>query len=198
MRYTPHAVLFVAIAVMASWYLRLDPVLTFWSKERVPMQFNTALCFALLASAVLKPPFVKASLVACFSVAALTVCQYATGFNFGIDQLFCSSHIDTMTSHPGRMDPNTSICFMLLCFSVFGRAKGESPDRYRNRGAALSAVVLIFSVLPVMGYCSGDDSLFRWREMTGMALHTAILFLGLAVFSYRNFLKEPDEPRITG
>ncbi|NIO84302.1 MAG: PAS domain-containing sensor histidine kinase, partial [Candidatus Aminicenantes bacterium] len=47
------------------------------------------------------------------TIGILTLSQYISGTELGIDQLLMEHYITVETSHPGRMAPNTALCFSL-------------------------------------------------------------------------------------
>ena len=92
----------------------------------VPMQYNTALGFVLCGLGLLfivfeKPRAAVAVGVLAATIGVATLLQYIFGFNFGIDQLFHDHDITVKTSHPGRMAPNTAVCFTLVGLAIVAR-----------------------------------------------------------------------------
>lgn len=146
-----------------------------------PMQFNTALSFCILGIIAALPNKSTVSKIlgaSLFAFCGVTFVQYF-GFNFGIDELFYEDPwVTTKTSSPGRMAPNTAICFMLGGIAVFLRGeKGTLP---------LSAVFGI-SLTSVVGYILSLQS-HTWGNMTSMAFSTAFLFLWLSFFKIQDQL----------
>ena len=108
----------LGIIAILGWYLRL-PSLIQIHPTFAPMQFNTAVCFVTsggaLALAALRR-FRMASVLAggVLFLALLTIFQYVSHRNVGIDELFFKHYIFTATSHPGRMSPITATIFSLF------------------------------------------------------------------------------------
>ena len=122
----------------------------------VAMKANTALCFVLMGAALglttrrpavesLKRP-VSGLLVARFLGALagllglLTLGEYVFGWNPGLDQwLFVEPAGAVGTSHPGRMAPETALCFVALALALWlaGAAKKTKVGIVVSAGSGL-------------------------------------------------------------
>ena len=87
------------------------------------MQYNTALGFALGGIGMLcmhyhirRASLIIGGLVA--SIGSLTLLQYIFNIELGIDQLFIEYYIKAETPYPGRMAPNTAMCFSMIGFGM--------------------------------------------------------------------------------
>jgi PAS domain S-box-containing protein len=182
-------VMLIGVVVIVGWMThqtQLIQVLPVF----VPMQFNTALGFLLLGLALflsllklMKPGVVLGLLVSLLGL--LTLMQYMLHVNLGIDQVFMDHYITVETSHPGRMAPNTAVCFF---FSGIALAFNLQWKRIKDPvliGAFLSLIVFILSVISLIGYVLDIPSNYGWGGMTQMAVHTAAAFL---LFSLSNLL----------
>jgi len=103
--------------VIVGWYFKNRTLLQI-HPSFVPKQYNAALGFLLCGGGLLLWEFgqVRATLIAGGMVAAiglLTVIEYVAGVNLGIDELLMKHDITVETSHPGRMGPNSALCFFL-------------------------------------------------------------------------------------
>jgi hypothetical protein len=109
--------MFLGFIVIVGWYTHnttLIQVLPIF----VPMQYNTALGFLLCGGGILAMVFgCKRLTLVCGGIAGavglLTLVQYIFAVDFGIDQLLMKHYVTVETSHPGRMAPNTALCFGL-------------------------------------------------------------------------------------
>ena len=87
------------------------------------MQFNTALCLMLLGIAfmlaVKRHTLLVYAITACVAlIAGLTLYQYSSGISLGIDTLFIETFVTIGAITPGRMAPNTAICFLLTAVGI--------------------------------------------------------------------------------
>lgn len=148
----------------------------------VPMQYNTALGFlaaglGVLALAADRPRLSAGAGWAALLIGAVTGSQYLFGFNLGIDELLMDHEVTVQTSDPGRMAPNTALCFSIagltLVLAVMLRDGGARQILARIGGLALLAL----SVVAMLGYLSGVETAYGWANLTRMALHTALGFL---------------------
>ncbi|MFA6921383.1 MAG: PAS domain S-box protein [Gallionella sp.] len=119
-------------------------------------------------------------------IAALSLSEYLFNWNPGIDQWLFSEPIGTVgTSNPGRMAPETALCFLLLAAALW--IIGASRKRIWTLLVPLNLglLVLILALAAVQSYFTPSLGSYGWFGLTIMAMHTAILFamLGAAVMA---------------
>ena len=194
---TGTAAMLVGAAVLVGWALdsaALKSVLPGW----VSMKPNTAVAFLLTGIAVLLPrpprpplhrPPSPASLRlsrACALLAGLigllSLAEYAFAWNPGFDQwLFTEPPGAVGTSHPGRMAPDTAICFVLLAVGgEFSRRTGKSSLAL-GVTVTLGALVATIGLVEILSYFTPGLRTYGWGGLTMMALPTALLFTALGV-----------------
>ena len=179
----------LGLVVLIGWYTH-NVTLVQVLPAFVPMQYNTALGFLLcglgLALYVLGKPGVA---MVCGGVAtalgALTLVEYVFGADLGIDQLLMEHYITVETSHPGRMAPNTALCFALVGTAILVMSAAKS---FRHRSMTLSllgSLIVALGTVAFFGYVSGVSTAYGWGHLTRMAVHTALGFmvLGIGVFA---------------
>ncbi len=175
------AALLLGLVVLVGWYTG-NRTLIQVLPQFVPMQYNTALGFVLSGAALLllilerERAAVAVGALAAL-VGALTLVEYVAQIDLRIDELFMKHDITTETSHPGRMAPNTAMCFLLV-----GLAAAWSPRRWSPRGRSLLRVVLVslafgLSTVALSGYVTHLETAYGWGNLTRMAIHTAVGFM---------------------
>ena len=112
-------------------------------------------------------------------VAGLTMVQYLTGADFGIDQLLFLDTQDPHTIFPGRMVEATALGFLFSSVSLLLLGA-------RSRTACLAQQTLavcagVFGLIAVLGYIYSAQQLYRFSGYASMALHTAAALLALAI-----------------
>lgn len=109
----------------------------------------------------------------------LTLIQYSTGSDFGIDQLlFKESAKAAGTYAPGRMAANTAVNFLLLGASLLLL---HSPFPYYRSTQILSLTACLVALLGLLGYAYGVQSLYGIGPYTQMAVHTGVAFVLLSL-----------------
>ena len=106
----------------------------------------------------------------------LTLSEYVLDLDLGLDQLlFKESSGAVRTSHLGRMSPVTALNFGLVgcALLLLETNRGILPGQYLAIGAAIS------SLIALVGYAYGEESLYSISVYTSMALHTSVTFLVL-------------------
>lgn len=151
----------------------------------VPMQYNTALgfigCAAVLLGLLFEwRPLVWAGGAGLLLIGPLTLAQYFFGVDLGIDQWFMRHYLTTLSSAPGRMAPNTALCFTLVGAFALIAMRPASP----RRGFALTVLasfVIGLASVAAAGYAVSIETAYGWGNLTRMALHTSIGFLVVGV-----------------
>lgn len=95
----------------------------------------------------------------------------------GIDQLFMEHYIQVETSTPGRMAPNTAICFLLLGLVAVTYLNQWSSWRWAILRSTLVSIALGLSIVALTGYFTSQGSTYGWGELTKMAVHTSVGFV---------------------
>ncbi len=154
------------------------------------MKANTALAFVicslLLLVATLRPSpfksFFRWGLAAFVSlISLLTLFQYVTQIDLGIDQLLAASRGDTiMTSSPGRMAPTSALGFLAFAVAVMIDHWEGMNSRIIRR--SILALLILLAIGAILGYAYGAPTMYLGIDsVTAMALSTAILFLTLGI-----------------
>jgi PAS domain S-box-containing protein len=178
--------------VLAGWTLdiaALKSLLPNW----VSVKPNTALAFILTGIAVLlstlNPQFSTASsrlarLCGWLAglIGLLTLCEYAFGWNPGFDQwLFREPTGAVGTSHPGRMAPDTALCFMLLAAGLENACGSRKTRRTSVALAILGSLLITVALAAMLSYFTSALRTHGWWGLTMMAVPTAAVFAVLGV-----------------
>lgn len=179
----------LGLVVLVGWYVH-SPTLIQIHPTFAPMQYNTALGFLLsgVGIAVLAWGRIKLALVCGLilsAVSILTLIQYIFGSDFGIDQFLMEHYVVTKTSHPGRMAPNTALCFILVGITLIIPFFVQKHVVLR----ALGSLILLLGVASFVGYVVELETVYGWMDLTRMAVHTAASFtlLGIGIIAYSQF-----------
>ena len=176
----------LALFVLVGWHLEV-PLLVQIRSNWVPMQFNTALCFLLISLSLGAAIWQNRNWSLAFAglamvIGGLTIAEYSLHVDLGIDRLFIEPFTSTQTAHPGRMAPNTALCFILcgLTLTAVNLNRRLALISFLGTGVAGLGLVAFF------GYCTGVEMTYGWGHLTKMALHTSISFvvLGIGIASW--------------
>lgn len=165
----------VALAVIYGWYTSNQTLIQV-NPSFAPMQYNTALGFVFTGFGLIFLFLRKWRICQFFGAMALilgasTLVQYIFGVDLQIDELFVEPIFIEKTSHPGRMAPNTALCFSLCGIALlFTRYK-----RSLMMGVAVAAFVI--AVVSLFSYLFEHDSIYGWSNFIRMAIHTATCFV---------------------
>ncbi|MCA0403107.1 MAG: diguanylate cyclase [Proteobacteria bacterium] len=175
----------VGLIVIIGWLFKLIAIVQVISNA-APMQFNTALCFFLSGLSLLfynekKYIFISVLSFAIALIPCLTLIEYWFGLNIGIDQFFIEPFINAKTSAPGRMAPNTALCFLL--FSLFLYLSQKRFNRFPFLMMILPSILGVLGLISIIGYVFNVEQAYAWGALTHMAIHTAIGFVLLAIAS---------------
>lgn len=170
----------LGLVVMVGWHTH-SAVLIQLNPTLVPMQYNTAIGFLLSGLMLLAhgrdlraAELTFAVMVAIIGL--LTLLEYIVGADLRIDQLLMQHYITVETSHPGRMAPNTA-----LCFSLTGIAIVLSAGTLRNFSSLINAtsgsLILGLGIVALLGYMLDLEAAYGWGRLTRMAPYTAFGFI---------------------
>jgi len=183
------ALTLLGIAVILGWLLhRIE--LTRLVPHLRSMVFNTALSFLLMGQALRQWP--RASRkgqrgpavlgTAVLLLAASNLLQLLANVPLGIDLVGLHSWADDGNPHPGRMSLPTTLCFLLAGSSLLlAQVGGGNAAQHKVSGQLLAAAVFALGGISLLGYALGLEALFGRYPLAGMALHTAIGMVLLAI-----------------
>lgn len=151
------------------------------------MKPNTAVAFGLAGLSLWlfqrpKPPWSqRLSWIAASGVTLiglLTLSQYLFGWDLGIDRLLFRAAVELDSLPPGRMSVATALNFS---FSGFALLLLHHRQRLASSlGQMLSLSVTVITLLSLVGYAYGVQSLYRFGFTASIALHTTLAFVLLA------------------
>lgn len=195
-----------ALIVMAGWIVREPRLLTLLPGYHIV--FNTALCFAVAATALIFNVFGPRSrkLVQTVAGAALVLfvtaisSQYFTEIQVGMDWPALHAWLPDAGIRPGRMVPATCVAFILAGACLI--AMHHVPEKlapYLIFG--LSTAIIGIGLLAAIGQVAGLSAMFDVYIFHGMSLATAagLVILGFCLWwsSQRSvFSNIPDDGRI--
>lgn len=173
----------VGITVLFGWSLEIETLKSILPDQST-MKINTAICFTLvgIGLAAVTVPSRKNVAIACGGVVAaaglLTLMEYLTGTNLGIDELFMRDRGTLIGSGvPGRMSPLTATAWLALGPSIILLARGHRQNTV-IAAHVLAGFAGFIAFFAAAGYAFGAEAFGGIGRYTAMAFHTA---LGLAV-----------------
>jgi signal transduction histidine kinase/sensor domain CHASE-containing protein/ActR/RegA family two-component response regulator len=183
----------LGLAVMAGWHIH-NVSLVQLDATLAPMHYNAALSFVLcgtglLALACSRPRIAATCSAVAGAIGFLTLLEYLLSVNLGIDQLLIKSSITVQTSHPGRMAPNTALCFTLAGVALWVMSVSSARrEQILMLTGPVGSIVLALGLVAAVGYLTGLKT-YSWGYFTSMAAHTAVGCLvlggGLIAFAWQ-------------
>jgi len=178
-------IILFGLLIIISWHAQWRSILQMLPNS-APTQYNTALLFILsgaglflLTTSHFKRIVWFGAVVA--SISSMTLLQYLTGRDFGIDQIFFKPFLESATAYPGRMSPLAAICFIFIGAGILlAGASQRWPHRLTGAGL-LSCVVAVIATVALFGYAFGIDAAYGWGAHSRMTVNTAALFLLLSL-----------------
>lgn len=178
-----YALILLSAFVMTGWWLRI-PWIVQIHPSFAPMQFNTALCFFLSGIILVSTPFPRLRTwsiitagVLC-AVAGLTLLEYATGWNLGIDNWAVTPFVPTEAIFPGRMALETAFCHFLAGVALLWLLRNPHANERTALSPFAGGTIVSLGILNLVLYAAGLTSPdYGWGSYSRMALHTAIAFI---------------------
>lgn len=174
----------LGLTVLIGWYTHAETLIQVYPSF-APMQYNTAFDFLLSGTGILLFRIKKYQWLFGFGslvclLGTLTIVQYIFNLNLNIDQLFIRNYITIETSHPGRMAPNTALCFSLTGFAMLFLATGKGSKASSMTLGVIASLVFGLSLAALTGYVFQFKEAYGWGQLTKMALHTSVGFIILS------------------
>lgn len=185
-------------AGLLGWILGIDVLKSVLPGVAASMKPNTALALLMLGLSLLivaRRPLTpravtvaRAAAVLAALISGLTIAEYLTGTDLGIDQLlFHDDTVQVATGAPGRMAPSTAAALTLASAASLCASTLRLPA-WTSQIPGLA--VLALGMLRLYGFAYSVPELERFGSYTAMALHTAV---ALVLVGIAAFLARPDE-----
>ena len=158
------------------------------------MVYNTALAFVLsgVAMVALALRQVKFAIIGgAYSaiIGLLTLIEYLSGRDLGIDQLLMHHYVAVATAHPGRMAVNTAVFVLLIGTATLFHCLLPRFSRRPLMTGIIGSITLAQGLVAFSGYLTGVTSAFSWGNVTHMSVHGALGFatlgMGLIAVAWR-------------
>lgn len=182
--------LILGITVIWGWHSQ-NPLLIQVFPTFVPMQYNTAIGFVVCGLGVMTlsremPTYAQICGTFLMLLGCASLSQYVFGVNLGIDELLMDHYIDVKSSHPGRMAPNTALCFTLVGIAFVATSSITKLYLATSIGGNLAAAIFSLAIVALIGYSIGIGDSYGWESLTKMAVHTSVGFvvIGVGLFTY--------------
>src|SRR5260370_41076106 len=104
----------------------------------------------------------------------LTLLEYGLSIELGFDQMLAIDRI-TQSAHPGRLAPNTALCFVLCGLALWCASRSRPPRNMATIIAVMGAIVMATGTASVLGYLAGYPT-YVSGQWTHMAANTGIGF----------------------
>lgn len=176
------------IIALLGWVLDFQLLASIYSNY-IPMAPNTAVAFVVLGITLfvltrwpvnrISRWFAKATVIFVLLFGLLTLVQYLTDINLGIDQLLFVT-TKTLGKIPvGYMSPITAGSFLLSGSSLLINMSSPANGRYmKNIASILASIVIFIGSIVLLGYLYRTPLLYG-GTIIPMALTTAIAFVFL-------------------
>jgi signal transduction histidine kinase len=174
--------IFVSSLVLLGWTFNV-PILRSIVPGQPQMVPLTAVSFILasVSLAAIKNKRVVSVLCALgvIVIAVLILSEYIGRFDPGLDRLLFSHRLEiTDRSLPGRPSPHTAIDLLLIGSALLLTHRTDKAYRLAQRLALTAALI---ASLALVGYIYDVAFLYSISAHTGMALHTALIFIALSL-----------------
>lgn len=175
----------LGLTVIFGWYMGV-PALIQIHPTFPSMQFNTALGMLLSGLGLITLQLSKLKLTRLLAgtvlvMGAATGLQMVFGFDLHIDQFFIEQDLTGKTKFPGRMSPNTALCFILVASGLLFITSSLALNVKAIANALLMPIIIALAVISLLGYVLDAETAYGWGTQTGMAVHTSTGFFILGI-----------------
>ncbi len=185
-KYVGLAVALIGLLVLSGWLLGIGQLNNVFAGLSA-MEANTAIAFttaglSLWLRGSTSPKIQTAARVLgaiTGLIGLLTLGEYLSGRNFGIDELIFKNLAASDVLHPGRMSFMSALNFTMLGMALL-LFDSDNEHRY-NLGQSLALVAGLIAYVALAGYLFDVDSLYRVGVFAPMAFYTSFSFILLFV-----------------
>jgi signal transduction histidine kinase len=161
-----------------------------WLWDTIPglfqMKLNTSLTFVvggvgLIAASRGHKGYASSAGCVISVISGLTLIQYVTGLNLGVDEILMKDYWYPDNSIRGRMSPGTSVAFLCtgaVLILAAGKTARSSPHIVTME--LLSFVVLAIGIAAIAGYLTSAAFAYNWGSFARLSIHTAVGFIALS------------------
>ncbi len=184
-------VLALGVTILTGWILAIPQIVQIRS-QWTPMVVNTAIGFvlsgiALLAASLCRPWSTRIATLLAVMIMLLALEEWVV-LAFNISPAFSLPDLHRSLQpgypHPGRMAPNTALCFFIFGFGLWAlmRSQRQAIDKWVQKAAF--AIVAI-GLIGMIGYALQLEFLYGWAGVTRMAVHTGfgMVVLGIGLWN---------------
>lgn len=112
-------------------------------------------------------------------IGLLTLVEYLAGANLGFDRLLFREKLPAIaTTFPGRPSPHTALNFLIIGVALL--LMRTQRVRAFSLAQILAVIVALVALMALVGYAYQVAFLYSISSYTGMALHTAVIFVILS------------------
>src|SRR5687768_864159 len=181
-KYMGFAVSLIGLLVISSWLLGIEQSNNVFAGLSA-MKANTAIAFitAGLSLWLRGSPSTKVQTTARLLggitalIGLLTLSEYLSGRNFGIDELIFKDLAGSGVLHPGRMSFMSALSFAMLGMALL--MIDSNNERSYNLAQSLTLVAGMIAYIALVGHLFDVDSLFRVGVFAPMAFHAGLSFI---------------------
>lgn len=173
-------ILFGASAIYG-WYAKILPLIKY-QHDTISMVFNTACSFCGVGLAVLLiiyKRYIMSNILSLLVlvVSVLSLLQHVFSINLHIDQLLFNHWEFDQNMYPGRMAPNTALCFIMSSWTLLICTTRKYHAGVMVIAGMLAFLTLCMGIAFTSGYYSELQNAYLWTTITPMAKNTAIVFV---------------------
>jgi signal transduction histidine kinase len=170
--------------VLLGWMLH-SPLLIQVTPNLAPMQRNTAVDFilsgiVLLGIIIAKPRLILIGSAITAALSAVSLLEYLSHANFGIDELLGVAFITTHSPDHGRMSPTTAVCFLVFAVGTLLAQNSRIGKRSEVLGMTGLLVAAIGATCTI-SVLSGTTDAFALGNLNRVAVHTGAGFVLLGI-----------------
>ena len=192
-------VILFGLSVLIGWYCHIEALIRY-EEDTIAIVYNSALCFILIGVGILaliyKLKYIPQIIsITVLILSSMVLAEHIFSLNLHIDELFFS-HYDTQhNSFPGRMAPNTAVCFILSALVLLITTCHKCFQSAIILCLTISMIILTFALVFLSGYLGSLQNIYLWGHSTPMSTAAAVGFIVLSsnlicLFLYKAMMKD--------
>lgn len=178
-------VMFFGFSVIIGWHAHIDSLIRY-TPNTIAMVYNSAITFVASGACILALVYERrqiALILACLilSISSLAFAQHVFNIDLNIDQLLFNHYDYIDNKYPGRMAPNTALCFIFTAVNLLILNFNKIARKFISFSISIGLVTFSLALVFFIGYITDLEHAYAWGDGRPVSTTAAVGFILLSL-----------------